>query len=65
LSLGTRLQRNDLGTLIDGRARFPFVAIPALLIGLPLTPDCRTMSEARAAGKAGPPAHNGCVSLPL
>jgi hypothetical protein len=40
------------------RRRTCFVAVPALLIRLPLTPDCRTMSEARAAGKAGPPAHN-------
>jgi hypothetical protein len=40
------------------RRRTCFVAIPALLIRLPLTPDCRTMSEARAAGKAGPPARN-------
>ena len=41
------------------RRRTCFVAIPALLIRLPLTPDCRTMSEARAAGKAGPPAQRG------
>ena len=40
------------------RRRTCFVAIPALLIRLPLTPDCRTMSEARAAGKAGPPARS-------
>jgi len=26
------------------------------LIRLPLTADCRTMCEARVAGKAGPPA---------
>ncbi len=37
---------------------FRNVAIPALLIRLPLTPDCRTMSEARAAGKAAPAARN-------
>ena len=39
---------------------FWFVAIPALLISLPLTADCRTMCEARAAGKAGPPKRDGC-----
>ena len=45
------------------RRRTCFVAIPALLIRLPLTPDCRTMSEARAAGKAGPPARNEAALL--
>jgi hypothetical protein len=41
--------------------RFWFVAIPALSIRLPLTADCRTMCEARAAGKAGPPEHDDGV----
>lgn len=51
------LDRNEVRPNPSGRAHgFRFVAIPALLIRLPLTPDCRTMSEARAAGKAGPPA---------
>ena len=56
MSIWLRPARSQASRLRELRCWF--VAIPALLIRLPLTPDCRTMSEARAAGKAGPPAHN-------
>jgi hypothetical protein len=44
--------RNDLGTLIDGRARFPFVAIGALSTRLPLAADTRSGPGERSSGSS-------------